>query len=396
MRKVCILGTGEHPFGKFEKKSVLEMIMEAANKAMNDAGVEWKDIGGIGAASSRFSGGMGWGLTANELQQAIALNGAPVVNCSGACASGGYALHAAYDMVAYGVCDIAIAISGEKMPKGFIPRTPGAAEDITDVDYLRWKAIGMPNPAYWAMEACRRMEDFGTTEEHYAKVAVKAHKIGAQNPYARYHQVLSLEEVLNSNMVSYPLRLFEICAVSDGAAAIVLGSTKEARKRTTKPLFVAAAAMTTGRFGDPQIRIPEISTTYKADGRYYSEVVLAVEKAYEMAGVGPKDISFVEIQDNSSFQELAWPELFGLMKPGEGDWFLDHGETDINGKLPINPSGGFLSFGEATTAMGIWQVCELATQLRGKAGPRQVRNPKVGMAVTLGLGANGTAVILKL
>jgi len=395
MREVVVLGVGVHPWGKFDEKSVLQMTLETANKAVEDAGVEWRDIGGIGAASSHFSGGMGWGLSANELTQAVAMNGVPVFNVSAACAAGGSAFNAAYLMVANGVCDIALVIAGEKMPKGFIPRTPGAAEDITDIDYLRWSAIGLPNPGYWAMEARRRMHDFGTTEAHFAKVSVKAHKVGAQNPYARYHKVFTLEEVLNSNMVNYPLRLYEICAVSDGAAAIILGSSEEGRKRTTKPVSVAASTIATGKFGDPQIRIPEISTTAKPTAPYYSEATIAVKRAYEMAGIGPEDISFAEIQDNCSWQELAWPELFELCQPGESDWMVDHDETGVDGKLPINPSGGFLSFGEATTAMGIWQVYEIVEQLRGQAGARQVKNAKVGIGATLGLGANGSAIILK-
>lgn len=395
MREVCILGVGEHPFGKFEEKSVLQMIAETADEALKDAEVEWKDIGGIGAASSRFSGGLGWGLTANELAQAVAMSGVPVFNVSAACAAGGSAFNAAYLMVASGICDIALAVAGEKMPKGFIPRTPGAAEDITDVDYLRWKAIGMPNPAYWAMEACRRMHELGTTEEHFAKVSVKAHKVGAENPRARYRKVFTLEEVLNSNMVNYPLRLYEICAVSDGAAVVVLCTAEEAHKRTTKPVTVAASVTATGRFGDSQIRIPEISTTPNSETPFYSEVVLAVRSAYEMSGIAPKDISFIELQDNCSWQELAWPELFGLCEPGKGDWLADHDETTPEGELPINPSGGFLSFGEATTVMGLFQVCEMVWQLRGEAGARQVKNPKVALGATLGLGANGSAIILK-
>ncbi|GAG38966.1 unnamed protein product, partial [marine sediment metagenome] len=238
--------------GEFEGKTVGQMTVEVTNKALEDAGVEWRDIGGIGAASSHFSGGMGWGLAANELAYALGLNGVPVFNCSAGCAAGGSAFNAAYLMVSQGICNVALAVSGEKMPKGFIPRTPGAAEDITDVDYLRWVAIGIPNPGYWAMESRRRMEDFGTTEEHFAKVSVKAHEIGAQNPYARYHKVFTLEEVLNSSMVNYPLRLYEICAVSDGAAAIVLGTAEEARKRTTRPVFVAASTIAMGQYGDPQ------------------------------------------------------------------------------------------------------------------------------------------------
>jgi acetyl-CoA acetyltransferase len=119
-----------------------------------------------------------------------------------------------------------------------------------------------------------------------------------------------------------------------------------------------------------------------------------VLKAFEAAAIEPRDIDLVELQDNSVWQEIAFPELWGLCEPGESDWLVEHGETGIDGKLPLNPSGGFLSFGEATTAMGVFQVCEIVRQLRGEAGTRQVANARVGLAQTLGLGGNGSAIIL--
>ena len=394
MREVFVLGVGAHHWGKFPEKSLLQMEIEAASEAVKQAGIEWKDIQGIGCASSRFGGGMGWGLHGNEIAQAVAESGVPILNVCAACAAGGVAIYSAYLLVASGACDIALAIGGEKMPKGFIPRTPGAAEDISDHDYLRWTCIGIPNPGYWAMEARRRMEDFGTTEEILAKVSVKAHKNAIYNPYARYRKAFTLEEVLNSAMVDYPLRLYEICAVSDGAAAAILCSKEEAQKRTTE-LISLICGVGTGEFGDPQIRIPDISTTAKPLTTHTSEVVVAVKRALEIAGMGPQDIDFIELQDNSVWHELAWPESCGFFEPGQGDWMLEKGETEINGKLPINASGGFLSFGEATTGMGNLQLCELFWQLKGLAKERQIQNAKVGLAMTLGLGANGSCIILK-
>jgi len=394
MRDVYVLGIGAHPFGKFEEKPFMQIIIDAVTMAVKDAQIEWKDIGGIGSASSRFQGGMGWGLHGNEVAQALVENGIPIYNVSAACAAGGVAVNAAYYLVATGQCDIALAVGGEKMPKGFIPRTPGAADDATDVDYLRWACMGAPNTAYWAIEASRRMEDYGTSEATLARVSVKAHKNAVPNALARYRKAFTLEDVLNSAMVSYPLRLYEICAVSDGAAAVVLGTKEEALKRNHK-LISIISAISTGKFGDPQMRIPYVSTYASESAPHTSEVVLAAKRAYEMAGIGPKEIDFIELQDNSAWHELAWPEFLGIFEPGQGDWMLDKGETEIDGKLPINPSGGFLSFGEATVAMGPLQVCELTLQLRGQAKERQIENPKVGMAVTLGLGSNGSAVILK-
>jgi len=224
MRDVAVVGIGMHPWGKFEAKPLLQMCREAVELALSDAGVQWRDIEAIAAGSSRFSGGMGWGLAGNDIAGAMGLTGVPIYNLSAACATGGNAFSVGHMLVGSGLYDVVLVVSGEKMPKGFIPRTPGAASDITDVDYLRWSCVGIPNTGYWALECRRRMEDYGTTERHLAMVSAKAHKIAVHNPNARYREAITIEDVLNSPMVSYPLRLYEICAVSDGAAAAVLCS----------------------------------------------------------------------------------------------------------------------------------------------------------------------------
>ncbi len=395
MREVAVAGVGMHPWGKFPDKPLIKMLTEVVDMALKDAGMDWKDIQGIAAASSRFSGGMGWGLAGNEIAQMIGRSGIPIYNLSAACAAGANAFNVGHTLVASGACDVVLVVAGEKMPKGFIPRTPGAGEDASDVEYIRWKAIGIPNPGYWALEARRRMEDFGTTELHLAKVAVKAHKVGAENPLARYKQVFTLEEVLSSPMVSYPLRLYEICAVSDGAGAAILCSRGKIRQATANPVWVASSAVATMQFGDRHIRIPEVSTNPLPSTPFTSEVALAVSKAFEMAGIGPKEISFVELQDNSAVQELFMPESWDMCEPGECDRLVEQDQTYPNGKLPINPSGGFASFGEATTAMGLFQVAQGVWQLRGEAGPRQVEGAKSCLLQTLGLGGNGAAIILK-
>jgi acetyl-CoA acetyltransferase len=237
------------------------------------------------------------------------------------------------------------------------------------------------------------MEEYGTTEKHLAQVAVKAHKNSVHNPNARFRKEFSIEDVLSSPMVSFPLRLYHICPVSDGAAAVVLCSAEAARKRTARPLSVAASTVTTARFDDG---IPRGLGGMTPPGRtFHSEAALAVRKAFEQAGVGPGDLDFVELQDNTVYYELAFPEEWGLCEPGEAERLVEKGETTPTGKLPINPSGGFQSFGEATTAQGLFQICEIGWQLRGEAGARQVPNAKVGLAQTLGLGGNATAAVLK-
>jgi len=392
VRDVAVIGLGMHPWGKFEDKSVNQLARVAVEAALKDAGVGWKEIEAVAAASSRFSGGRGWGLNGNDFVEDMGATGIPVYNMSAGCAAGANAFNVGYSLVAGGLYDMVLVAGAEKMPKGFI-QTSGVEEE-TDPEYLRQVCVGMPGPAFWAAMCRRRMADYGTTEEQLAKIAVKAHKNSVHNPYARFQKEFTLEQVLGSAMVSYPLRLFEICPVSDGAAAVVLCSAEAARKRTTKPVWVASSAVATAKFDDG---IPRgLAGWVPPDGRaYHSEAALAVEKALKGAGIGPKDLDFVELQDNTVYYELSFPEEWGLCEPGEAEHLLEAGETTPTGKLPINPSGGFQSFGEATTAQGIFQVCELGWQLRGEAGGRQVPNAKIGLAQTIGLGGNGTAVVLK-
>lgn len=393
-RPVFVLGAGAHPWGKWPEKPQLRLALDALQTALNDASLVWGDVQALVAASSRFEGGMGWGLHANEVAQAVAEQGMPCVNVGGACAAGAIAIHTAYAMIASGEYDVVAAFGAERMPKGFIPRPPGSADDITDSDYLRWVAMGATNPAYWAIEATLRAHHLGTTAETLAKAAVLMRRNAAGNPLARFRQPTTVEEVLASPMVSDPLHLLEICPVSDGAAAVVLGSETLARRSGNKPVRVAGCAIGTGQFGDPARRIPSISSTVRSDVSHTSEVVGAVERAMAMAGVAHNDIDLLEMADNTAWHLLAWPELFGFYEAGKGDWMLQSGELDINGALPVNPSGGFLSFGEATTAQAMLQVCELTWQLRGQAEGHQVPDARVGMSAVLGLGANGGSVVL--
>lgn len=392
MRDVAVLGVGMHPFGKFADKSVTDLCRTATEAALLDAGITWPQVEAVSAASSRFSGGKGWGLNGNDVVEDFGRTGIPVYNLSAGCAAGGNAFNIGWMLVASGAHDCVLVVGGEKMPKGFI-QTSGVDEE-TDIEYLRQLCVGMPGPAFWAALCRRRMQDFGTTHEDLARIAVKSHQISVHNPNARFRKEFSIEEVLASPMVSDPLHLFEICPVSDGAAAVLLCSPEIARKRTTKPVWVASSTVATAGFDDG---LPNgLGTAIPASGKtLHSEAALAVSRALEAASAEPGDLDLVELQDNTVFYELAFPEDWGLCQPGEAERLVEKGETLPTGKLPINPSGGFLSFGEATTAMGVFQVCELTWQLREQAGARQVPGAKIGLGQTLGLGGNATAVVLK-
>ena len=391
MREVAVVGVGMHPWGKFPGKALADLSREAVTAALQDAGLQWREVQAVAAASSRFSGGKGWGLNGNDVVEDMGPTGVPVYNLSAGCAAGGNAFNIGYTLVASGLHDIVLVVGSEKMPKGFI-QTSGVEEE-TDLEYLRQLAVGMPGPAFWGFLARRRMADHGTTEEQLARIAVKAHQIAKHNANARFRQEFTLEDVLNSPLVSYPLRLYEICPVSDGAAAAIICSADEARKRTAKPVWVAASTVATSRFDDG---VPKGHATVVPPGiTHHSEAAACVRRALQDAGASPRDLDLVELQDNTVYYELAFPEEWGLCEPGQAESLVESGQTMPGGRLPINPSGGFLCFGEATTAMGVFQVCELVWQLRGEAGARQVPDAKLGLGQTLGLGGNASAVVLK-
>ncbi len=396
MREVAVLGVGLHRFGKtgddvVGKKSVTQLCRQAVDRALADAGISWKQVEAVSAASSRFSGGKGWGLNGNDIVEDMGSTGIPVYNLSAGCAAGGNAFNVGYGLVAGGVYDMMLVVGGEVMPKGMI-QTSGV-EEATDPEFLRQRCVGFPGPAFWATLARRRMHDFGTTEEQMAKVTVKARKCSVGNPYARFQKEVSLEEVLASPYVSNPLRLFEICPVSNGAAAAVICSKEKARQFTSQPVIVATSTVATMVFDDALPR--GLAGAVPSGPSFHTEAKAAVTRAFERSGIGPKDVSFTELQDNTCYYELAFPEEWGLCQPGEAERLLEAGETLPTGRMPINPSGGFVSFGEATTAMGVFQIAELTWQLRGQAGGHQVPGAKVGLAQTLGLGGNATAAILK-
>jgi acetyl-CoA acetyltransferase len=380
-----------HPWGKFADRSITDLCRHAVDTALKDAGVAWREVQAVSAASSRFSGGKGWGLNGNDIVEEMGMTGVPVYNLSAGCAAGGNAFNIGHMLVASGAHDIVLVVGGEKMPKGFI-QTSGVEEE-TDPEYLRQVAVGMPGPAFWGLLASRRMAEHGTTEEQLARIAVKAHQVGKHNENARFRQEFTLEDVLNSSLVSYPLRLYEICPVSDGAAAVVLCSAEEARRRTSQPIWVAASAVATSRFDDG---IPKgIATVVPTGLTHHSEAADAVRQVLEGSGAAHADVDLVELQDNTVYYELAFPEEWGFCEPGQAESMLESGETLPQGRLPVNPSGGFLCFGEATTAMGVFQICEMTWQLRAQAGARQVPGAKVALGQTLGLGGNASAVVLK-
>ncbi len=253
------------------------------------------------------------------------------------------------------------------------------------------------------------MDRFGATEEDFAQVKVKNARHGLANRYARYRKEVTVDEVLSSPMVADPLRLLEICATSDGGAALVLTSMEFARRHAggAEPLVTIDAVSTvTPTFPNTVIEMPNFSTDSAAatglpDDANDSAAVAAAgfrpsiaTAAYAEAGIGPEDVSLAEVYDLSSALELDWYEDIGLCGEGEAEKLLRDGATAIGGRVPVNPSGGLSCFGEAIPAQAIAQVCECVWQLRGAAVGHQVEGARVAVTANQGLFGHGSSVVL--
>ena len=392
MREVVVIGVGLHNWGKFPDKTVTEMSRVVVTQALEDAGMEWKEVEEVMAGIWIYGGGSGFNPGA-ALTGIMGDIGIPTVNISNMCATSTNCFRVAYNSVASGARDVVLAVAADKSPSGFL--TVLGRPDPTDPDCIRWAMTGMSNPGYWAIDLRKRMEEFGTTERHLAKAKVASSKFGALNPRALFRKVYTEEEVLSSPMVCDPLRLLMICATRDGAAAAILCSMDKARKYKRKPVIVAGVGEGSSLYGDPTARMGFISEPAKGTAPILSESYAASQAAYKTSGIGPEDIDFVELPDNSSWHYLQYPETLGFWGPGETDKMLDEEQTFLGGKLPINTSGGIASFGEATSANGLAQIYEVVVQLRGEAGERQVQGAKAGMTQTYGMGGNSGSVIMK-
>jgi acetyl-CoA acetyltransferase len=392
-REIAILGAGMHPWGKWGRNFV-EYGVKAAQDALKDAGLEWKDVQFVSGGDTVRNGYPGY-VAGATFAQALGWSGARVASSYGACASGTQAIDNACAQIQAGYCDVALVVGADSTPKGFL--APQGGERPTDPDWLRFRLLGATNPTYFAFYARRRMDLFGASERDFAKVKVKNARHGLANPYARYRKEVTEDEVLASPMVSDPLRLLEICATSDGGAALVLTSMEFARKHATNPVTIAAVSTTTPSYPNTIIEMPNFSTDSAAavapPKLTFKDSITA--RAYEEAGLGPDDVDVAEVYDLSSALELDWYENIGLCKPGEAERLLNDGATTLGGRVPVNPSGGLACFGEAVPAQAIAQVCELTWQLRGQADGRQVEGAHVGVTVNQGLFGHGSSVIVK-
>src|SRR5580692_6473319 len=406
-KRIAVLGAGMHPWGKWGRPFV-EYGMAAVHDALSDAGLTWRDIQFVSGADTIRNGYPGF-VAGATFAQALGWTGARVSSCYAACASGAAAIGNARAQILAGLCDVALVVGADTTPKGFFAPV-GGGDRKDDPDWLRFHLMGATNPTYFALYARRRMDRFGATEEDFAQVKVKNARHGLANPYARYRGEVTVDEVLSSPMVADPLRLLEICATSDGGAALVLTSMEFARRHGggAEPLVTIDAVSTvTPAFPNTVIEMPNFSTdsavAFGGDGAasgagsgagasgFRPSIATA---AYAEAGIGPDDVDLAEVYDLSSALELDWYEDIGLCGEGEAEKLLRDGATALGGRVPVNPSGGLSCFGEAIPAQAIAQVCECVWQLRGTATGHQVEGARVAVTANQGLFGHGSSVLL--
>ncbi len=373
MREVVVLGVGMHPFGKFLDKSLSDLAAVAVWSALKDANVPAKDIQVAYVANS--IGGLMTGqegIRAQTILGPSGFGGIPMVNVENACASASTAFRGVWLEIASGLYDVGLAVGVEKMIIEDRARTISA---LVSVSQLELSKLGMQFTGEGAMRCKRYMRRYGGTVEDLALVAVKNSYNGSLNPYAFHRKPYTLEEVLNSTLISDPLRLYMTSTIADGAAAAVLCAREVVKKYEAKrPITVAACILKAGRYRESDPLDADVPST----------ITLTANEAYAQAGMEPKDIDVAEVHDAMSPIELISCEDLGFCGKGEGIRYLKEGRTKITGDIPINVSGGLCARGHPIGATGIAQVAEIIWQLRGEAGARQVSDAKVGMCEDAG------------
>ncbi len=379
MREVAIIGAGMNDrWGELWEKSLRDIYVEAALRAIDDAGVDHIDSMYVACMSSGLFTGQEH--ISSLLADYLGVAPIPAVRVESACASGGNALRLGYLEVASGASDFVLVGGVEKMTDvdGSVATLAlAAASDF------EWEAFnGVTFPGLYAMMARRHMHEFGTTPEQLAAVSVKNHHNGSLNPVAQFQMEITVETVLGSVLVADPLHILDCSPITDGAAAVILCPADQAEKFNPAPVKIAASAVAT----DAMALHSRKSLVTIGSAR------AAAEKAYRQAGCGPSDIDLAEVHDCFTISEICLVEDLGFTEKGKGGPFTEAGHTALDGKIPVNASGGLKSKGHPVGATGVAQAIEVYKQLRGEAGKRQVKGAKRGLCHNMG-GSGGTSAV---
>ena len=375
-RDVMVVGVGLHPFGRFPNEDLAGMALVSVVEALSDAGVAWKDIP-VAYFGHVYYQGMSVGETALAK---LGLTGIPIINVENACSSGSTAFWQAYWGITSGMFDLALAFGAEKVPGGPVTVTSEESPDrYIGADHMM---------AGYALRMRRYVEETGAPADAFAQVTVKARQNASLNPFAHRKQTYTVAEVLESRLIADPLTLFQCCPTSEGAAAAVLCAREELASYgldESRAVRVAAACLTSGNYNGR-------GSDHSAFSPYRTEP--AALQAYEMSGLGPRDVDLVQVHDAATIGEIQQLEALHLAPWGEGWQATLEGRTALTGEIPTNTDGGLLAMGHPFGATGIRMIHETVTQLRQEAGGRQVANARVGLAQCSGAGDVTTVHIL--
>jgi len=376
MREVVVIGCGMTKFGELWKMSLRDIFVEAALKAIDDAGVDHID--------SMYVGAMTPGLFVGQehigalMADYLGVAPVPAMRVESACCSGGMAMRTGFFEIASGYSDIVLVGGVEKMNDG--ADVTYALATAADQEYEVYQ--GVTFPGLYALIARAHMHRYGTTREQLAAVSVKNHHNGALNPNAQFPKEVTIDQVINATLVADPLTVLDSSPVSDGAACVILASADMVKKSKAAPVMIIGSGAATDAIA---LHSREDITALKA-------VKLSGEAAYKMAGVKPADIDLAEVHDCFTIAELCIIEELGFTEKGKGGLFTEQGNTALNGKIPVNTSGGLKSKGHPVGATGIAQVVEVVEQLRGSAGKRQVEKAQIGLTQNMG-GSGASSVV---
>jgi acetyl-CoA C-acetyltransferase len=370
MTRVGIVGIGHGVFGRRSDASVQELAFEAFRSAMQDAGLERNEIDAsvIGSVPEYHK----QRSLAGVVQEYLGLTPKPTWLTEVACASGSAALRTAWMAIKAGVHDIVLVMGCQKMTE---LSTPEILALMGRVGEVQWESgFGTTFPAYYAMFAKRHMHDYGTTREQLLDVAVKNHHYGALNPNALFRKEITPEKAKASEDVATPFQVYDCCANADGAACVILASEEKARAISQKPVWLDGMACATASMS--VLRRPHLVGLPSAEE--------AGRQAYRMAGVEPRDIKVADVHDCFTIAEIMAYEDLGFCKKGEGGPFVSDRQTYVGGAVAVNVDGGLKAKGHPIGATGLSMTYEIALQLRGEAGERQVPDADVGLTHNVG------------
>jgi len=377
--QIAVIGVGLHPFGRYDDRSALEMGAVAINRALRDAGVEWKQVQSLYAGSLEVA-------NPEAVTGLVGMTGLPARAALSGCATGNTLLTLAARDVELGEADIAVGVGLDKHPRGAF----GADPSVSGLPQWYGDQGMFLTTHYFGHKIMRYMHDHNIGEETLAKIAAKNFANGARAPHAWRRKPISVETILGSPMVNAPLRQYMYCNPNEGAAAVVVCRADKAKQYTDTPIYVRSTALRSRREGAfellrTSIELPLVPGT----------TAEAADAAYELAGIGPEDIDVAQLQDTDAGSELIHMAETRLCKDGEQEAMIAAGATEIGGRIPVNTDGGLIANGEPVGASGLRQVYELVQQLRGTAGDRQVPDSlRVALAQLYGAPGTGAVAIL--